>query len=154
MPYCHHDRGRRTITRRLTLIAALVTLGLNTAIRAQAPAFDGRPWNLSTGNLSVSFIQASPIGAAPRPHVLEPPPAAEWLIRQKNAGLVADEDYIAWGAVETEPDHWDWRQHDAMEAALHKAGLKYVAYNWVHFPPKWLRDQPAKRTLMKCLEHG
>ena len=73
---------------------------------------------------------------------------------QELRDFVANEDYIAWGAVEREPGKWEWRQHDAMEQALHKAGLKYVVYNWVHFPPVWLREQPAKRTLMKCLEHG
>ena len=35
------------------------------------------------------------------------------------------------------------------------AGLKYVVYNWAHFPPVWLRDQQKEdRTLMRCLEHG
>ena len=102
----------------------------------------------------MGFIQGSPIGAFPKPNFFEAPPAGDSLVKLKNQGLVADEDYIAWGAVEREPDKWDWRQHDAMEQALHKAGLKYVVYNWVHFPPVWLRDQPAKRTLMKCLEHG
>ena len=23
---------------------------------------------------------------------------------------------------------------------LHAAGLKYVVYDWVHFPPVWLRE--------------
>jgi hypothetical protein len=119
-----------------------------------SPPFDGREWNLSTGNLSVSFIQASPVGSHPQPNVLEPPPSVESLAAMKNAGLVADEDYIAWGAVEREPGNWDWSQHDAMEQALHKAGLKYVAYCWVHFPPVWLREKPADRTLMRCMEHN
>src|SRR5208283_3957357 len=116
--------------------------------------FDGRPWNISTGNLSVSFIQASPVGASPRPDFLEPPPSVESLRRLKDLGLVADEDYIAWGAVERQPGQWSWQQHDAMEHALHQAGLKYVAYNWVHFPPVWLRQgQTNQCTLMRCLEH-
>src|SRR2546423_3959377 len=102
-------RGRSTFI--LTLLIAFVS---PTAAIAQAPPFDGRPWNLSTGNLSVGFVQASPIGSFPRPNVLEPPPADDWLARQKKLGLVADEDYVAWGAVEREPGHWDWRQHDAM----------------------------------------
>src|SRR5205814_9616457 len=32
---------------------------------AVAQDFDGTPWNISTGNLSVQFIQHSPIGAFP-----------------------------------------------------------------------------------------
>src|SRR6476620_4138350 len=139
---------------KICILAALVASSCNTAAVAQAPAFDGRPWNLSTGNLSVGFIQGSPVGAFPKPNFLEAPPAVDSLVRLKNLGLVATEDYVAWGAVEREPGKWDWRQHDAMEQALHKAGLKYVVYNWVQFPPVWLRGQSANRTLMKCLEHG
>jgi hypothetical protein len=117
--------------------------------------FDGRPWNVSTGNISVNYIQASPIGAHPRPGVIEAPPSVESQIAWRKAGLVANEDYIAWGAVEREPGKWDWRQHDAVEKVMHAAGLKYVVYDWVHFPPVWLRDQQkSDRTLMKCLEHG
>src|SRR5438477_10366806 len=78
-------------------------------------AFNGERWHISTGNLSVSFIQASPIGAFPRPDVLEPPPSVESQIHLKNLGLIANEDYIAWGAVEREPGQWQWKQHDAME---------------------------------------
>ena len=37
---------------------------------------------------------------------------------------------------------------------MHAAGLKYVVYTWLHFPPTWLREKPADRTLMRCLEHG
>lgn len=134
--------------------ASLVALTLASSAVAQTRPFDGRPWNVSTGNLSVTYIQASPIGAHPRPDVIEPPPSLESQITWRKAGLVANEDYIAWGAVEREPGHWDWRQHDAIEKSMHAAGLKYVVYDWVHFPPVWLRDgQKSERTLMKCVEH-
>src|SRR5688572_31181189 len=54
----------------------------------------------------------------------------------------------------SEPGKWDWTQHDAIEKAVHAAGLKYVVYTWVHFPPVWLRDgQKNNRKLMRCLEH-
>lgn len=75
-------------------------------------------------------------------------------VRLKHLGLVAQEDYVAWGAVERAPGQWSWQQHDAMQKALHQAELKYVVYNWAHFPPVWLREQPDRRTLMRCLEHG
>ncbi len=134
---------------------ALLAGATLTAFAQTNQTFDGRPWNISSGNLSVMFIQASPIGAYPRTNFLEAPPSVESQVHLKNLGLVANEDYIGWGAVEREPGKWDWRQYDAMEQTLHKAGLKYVAYNWVHFPPVWLRDQQiTNRTLMKCLEHG
>ncbi len=122
--------------------------------QSNAP-FDGRPWNISSGNLSVSYVQASPVGAYPKTNYFEPPPSPEALRNLHNLGLVADEDYIAWGAVERAPGEWQWQQHDAMEKALHGAGMKYVAYNWVHFPPVWLRDQQKdKRTLLRCMEHN
>jgi hypothetical protein len=117
--------------------------------------FDGRAWNISTGNLSVYFIQSSPVGAFPKPAIIEPPPTVESLVAMKRRGLVADEDYLAWGALEREPGKWDFSEHDAIEKSLHAAGMKYVVYDWVHFPPVWLRDgQKQNRTLMKCLEHG
>src|SRR6188472_899344 len=123
---------------RLSLVVCLLACAFTKAQATQP--FDGSPWNLSTGNLSVQFIQASPVGSHPRPNVLEPPPSVETLKKLKSQGLVAYEDYVAWGAVEREPGKWDWTQHDAVMEAVKAAGLKYVAYNWVHFPPTWLRD--------------
>ena len=136
----------------LALLASFAPTGLGDTA-AQEP-FDGRPWNISTGNLSVQSIQASPIGAFPRADGGEAPPSVESQVHLKNLGLVANEDYVAWGAVEREEGQWDWSQHDAMEQVMSEAGLKYVVYNWVHFPPVWLREQPQRRTLMRCLEHG
>jgi hypothetical protein len=133
----HSDR--HSMIPKICVLAALGALSSNIVAVAQAPSFDGRPWNLSTGNLSVGFIQGSPIGAFPKPNFLETPPTVDSLVRLRNMGLVADEDYIAWGAVERAPGKWEWGQHDAMEQALHGAGLKYVVYNWAHFPPVWLR---------------
>src|SRR2546421_9668983 len=138
----------------LSLSALIISLATLHASDATNAPFNGEPWHISTGNLSVSFIQASPIGAFPRPDVLEPPPSVESQAHLKNLGLVANEDYIAWGAVERAPGQWQWKQHDAMEQTLHKAGLTYVVYDWLHFPPVWLRDQQTNnRTLMRCLEH-
>ena len=111
--------------------------------------FDGSRWNISTGNHSVAYIQASPIGAHPRPLDFELPPAHAELKKWKDLGLVAFEDYLAWGAVEREPGKWDWSQHDKSCDAFKAAGLKYVAYTWVHFPPLWLRNAPDQRTLMR-----
>jgi hypothetical protein len=146
------------LTSRFTPFLALLLYwaGPLTSTPAQTnQSFDGRPWNISTGNLSVGFIRASPIGAFPQPGFLEAPPSVESQVRLKTLGLVANEDYVAWGAVEREPGQWLWKQHDAVEHALHQAGLKYVVYNWAHFPPVWLRDQQTNsRTLMRCLEHG
>ena len=120
----------------------------------QPELFDGRPWNISSGNASTYFIRSSPIGAEPKDFA-EAPPEAAVLQRMKAAGLMAYEDYVAWGAVERSPGVWSWDQHDRMEKAMHAAGLKYVVYTWLHFPPTWLRDDAKPdRTLVRCLEHG
>ena len=138
----------------------LFLLGLLSAsafARAQASGtFDGRPWNVASGNASTYYIRSSPVGAAPSQNFTEAPPDAEWLKRMKHAGLTSYEDYVAWGAVERSPGVWDWSQHDRMEKAMHEAGLKYVVYTWLHFPPAWLREgeKESGRTLMRCLEHG
>jgi hypothetical protein len=116
--------------------------------------FGGRQWNISTGNLSVTYIQHSPIGAHPLPDYYEPLPTLDSQKIMKGHGLIANEDYIAWGAVEREAGKWDWSQHDKTCELMHQAGLKYVVYDWVHFPPMWLRDDPKQCTLMKCLEHN
>lgn len=132
----------------ITFICAF-TLGAATPTE-----FDGTPWHLATGNESVSYIRCSPIGAAPKANYFEAPPAADQLSKMKREGLAAIEDYVAWGAVEPAPGQWDWRQDDAECAAIKAAGLQYVAYCWVHFPPLWLRNAgPDRRTLMTCLEH-
>jgi hypothetical protein len=136
-----------------TWLLVTVLAGLNAI--ADTNDFDGRPWNVSSGNLSVGFIQSCPIGAFPKPDFREPAPSVESQARLRKMGLVANEDYLAWGAIEREPGKWSWPQHDAMETNLHAAGLKYVTYTWLHFPPVWLRDQQTNnRTLMRCMEHG
>ncbi|MEO6434961.1 MAG: alpha-amylase family protein [Tepidisphaeraceae bacterium] len=133
---------------RFTLAAALLGSSSLTAL-----AFDGRPWNVSTGNLSISFIRTSPIGAGPQPNYLEPPPSVEAMVKMKQQGLIAYEDYVAWGAVEREPGKWQWKQHEKIADAVKKAGLNYVVYNWTHFPPVWLRES-GQCTLMKSLNTG
>src|SRR5207248_4294 len=49
-------------------VFASVVLASTASAQTTQP-FDGRPWNISTGNLSTFFIQASPIGSHPRPDV-------------------------------------------------------------------------------------
>lgn len=132
----------------------MLTLVFMTALSTatNAGSFDGGKWNVSTGNLSVTYIQHSPIGHLPQPGYYEEPPSVESLKMLKENGLVAYEDYVAWGAVEQEKGKWNWAQHDKVCANLEKAGLKYVVYNWTHFPPVWLRESDD-RTLMRCVEH-
>lgn len=82
----------------------------------------------------------------------EPPPGMDWLKKVHAQGLVAMEDYVAWGAVERERGKWNFSQHDAMEKQMHAAGMKYVVYDWAHFPPAWLRYTPDC-TLLRCCPH-
>ena len=137
------------------MYAVMMTIAAVAVIATSSAAFDGRKWNVSTGNISVNFIQASPIGHLAKPgYVMEAPPSVESLIEMKKQGLVANEDYVAWGAVEREPGKWDWTQHDKVYENIKAAGLDYVVYNWTHFPPVWLREgSSTDRTLMRCVEH-
>src|SRR4051812_47618823 len=91
------------------IIVATVALSLQlpTSFGQQTQPFDGRPWNISTGNASTFYIQSAPNGAYPKPGVTEEaPPDAAWLKRMHDAGLVAYEDYISWGAVERTRGTW------------------------------------------------
>src|SRR3954466_9744271 len=111
-----------SMTRRILLPIVLTFVFCSVADSQSTQPFDGTPWNLSTGNLSVGYIQASPIGSHPRPDATEPPPPIDQLKKLKADGLVNYEDYIAWGAVEREPGKWDWSQHDRICDAMHAAG--------------------------------
>src|ERR1035441_7539117 len=78
---------------RAGILLLLLAGALAPAYAQTNQSFDGRPWNVSSGNLSVGFIQASPIGAFPRPEFLEAPPSVDSQRRLKSLGLVANEDY-------------------------------------------------------------
>lgn len=113
-----------------------------------------------TGNQSTYYIQHSPIGAHPSP-AGEPIPPVHLFHHEQVEGVKADEDYQAWGAIERDPDDWDWSHHDKMCAAQRAAGLEYDAYLWLHCPPKWLQDgvkpppgAPNHFTLFRCMEHN
>jgi len=141
------------------VVTTLLAASACSSVAASEKPFDGRPWNVSTGNLSVAFIRQSPIGAGAVPgYVMEPPPSVEAMAKMKAEGLIAYEDYVAWGAVERKPDDWQWQQHIAVASAVKRAGLDYVVYVWAHFPPAWLRERAAgggnELTLMKSLNTG
>ena len=107
------------------------------------------------GNLSVSYIQASPIGCFPRPDYLEPPPSVESQVRLKSLGLVANEDYVAWGAVERAPGQWSMEtaRRDGAGAAPGGTEIRCVCLG--AFPASVAAGQQKQnRTLMRCLEHG
>lgn len=119
---------------------------------------------LITGNFSVAWIQHSPIGALPDPAFRGDPvwPVDQWQ-SYAQSGLSAYEDYVAWGAVETAPDHWDWSRQREVARAQRAAGLGYDPYLWLMNPPAWMKNHQLPRddptapdhyTLLRCLEHG
>jgi hypothetical protein len=108
---------------------------------------------LSTGNLSVDYIQHSPVGCSPNPEYVPQIPSVEELISLREKGLWGYEDYIAWGAVEREEGVWDWSHHLEVRRRVEEAGLAYIPYIWCHYPPVWLRDD-ERVTLMRCNNGG
>ena len=127
-----------------------------------AAAADSLP--IISGNFSVNHIQHSPIGAWPDPNFNgEPvPPPENWAGHQAS-GLMAYEDYVAWGAVETAPGKWDWSRQLEVATNQRAGGLEYDAYLWLMNPPLWMcegklpandPDAPDHFTMMRCLEHG
>ena len=117
---------------------------------------------ISTGNFSVSWIQHSPVGAAPDPSFNgEPvPPPENWAMHHK-VGINAYEDYVAWGGVEREPGKWDWSRQIEVADNQRAGGLEYDPYLWIMNPPMWMREGklpnepgvPDHYTIMRCLEH-
>ena len=142
------------MTIKLALILALIPV--------LAAAAENLP--IISGNFSVSHIQHSPVGAFPEANWNgEPVPPPENWAGHHAAGLMAYEDYVAWGAVETEPGKWDWSRQIEVATNQRAGGLEYDAYLWLMNPPLWMRegklpvndpDAPDHYTMMRCLEHG
>lgn len=117
---------------------------------------------ISLGNLSVKWIQHSPIGAHPDPSYNgDPVPPADHWAKLHKEGINAYEDYVAWGGVEREPGKWDWSRQIEVADAQRKGGLEYDPYLWIMNPPMWMREgklpkeygAPDHYTIMRCLEH-
>ena len=71
----------------------------------------------------------------------------------KRCGCSGYCDYQAWCRVEEERGTWDWTFYRGNARKLRAAGLDYVIFCWLHFPPKWA--EPGKDFVpYRCLEHG
>lgn len=105
-----------------------------------------------TGNLNVLTIQHSPIGTRPNPDFVEPLPSVDNLKRLRDQGLTGYEDYVCWGTAERVPGAWDWGPHRRVLERVKAAGLQYVVYPWLQFPPVWYSERHPME-LMRCLEH-
>jgi hypothetical protein len=103
-----------------------------------------------TGNLSVSyFMQYWGTGPA-QVNDFETP---ERIALLKRTSCIADCDYLGWCRCEPEPGRWDFAPYRRNCDALHAAGLKYVPFCWLHFPPRWYQEE-AGFVPYRCLEHG
>ena len=155
--------------RLLAILAMIAIFAIGTDASERLP--------ISTGNFSVSWIQHSPVGAAPDPTFNgEPvPPPENWAMHHRH-GINAYEDYVAWGGIEREPGKWDWSRQIEVADNQRAGGLEYDPYLWIMNPPMWMRswdagtggrgdagkksiiipndpDAPDHYTIMRCLEH-
>jgi hypothetical protein len=102
-----------------------------------------------TGNLSVdSFMYYW--GTSKTPHTPQVTPAS--IAQLKRISCFAVCDYASWPLTEQEPGHWNYSLYRDHAIQLHKAGIKYCIFSWLHFPPKWFLNDP-RFIPYRCLEH-
>jgi len=94
------------------------------------------PIPFKTGNLSVDLIAKTAKGE-PLPEVRAHPELDSW---REQGGVVTVEDYLGWLPAEPERDRWVWDQYLKNADELHRRGMKYAVYPWLHFPPKWVLE--------------
>ena len=73
-------------------------------------------------NSVASTTPTSPSAPASCAKFKQPPPTPAQLKQMKDNGLVAYEDYVAWGAVEREPGQAYPNSNSRNHVALHKIG--------------------------------
>lgn len=105
-----------------------------------------------TGNLSViPFMMYW--GTSSGPMQADQWSSPEHIALLKEISCFADCDYHSWALAEKERDRWDFGMYERNADALHEAGLKYIFFAWVHFPPKWFLESP-EFVPYECAEHG
>jgi hypothetical protein len=115
-----------------------------------APEIGPTPIPFYTGNLSVdSFMYY--FGTRKEPPA--PQVTAESIAQLRRISCFAVCDYLSWPLVEKEPGRWDFSLYLDNAARLRAAGIEYNVFAWLHFPPKWYRDDPDF-VPYRCLEHG
>ena len=125
-----------------------VTIGLLAvgalAARADAasPTIGSTKIPFYTGNLSViRFMMYWGTSKGPVPPSDWASP--EHIVLLKRISCFADCDYQSWALAEQEKGKWDFAVYAKNADALRAAGLKYVVFCWVHFPPKWFASSPG-----------
>jgi hypothetical protein len=108
----------------------LLLLLTRVATAADTDSIGPTPVPFYTGNLSVSPFMAY-WGTGRLGHDSVTPARIALL---KRIACFADCDYQAWCLAEPRAGTWDFSRYRANAEALHAAGLKDVAFCWIHFP--------------------
>ncbi len=132
----------------------VLTIGLATSLVAQTPdevEVGPTPIPWYTGNLNVHPFMVHYGTAAGEQ------PAMDWASPERMAilkriGVFADCDYQAWSMVEPQPGKWDFSRYIKTAQLVKKAGLDYIPFCWVHYPPQWYLDSPDF-VPYRCAEH-
>jgi len=105
-----------------------------------------------TGNLSVTRFMME-AGTCNGPVAANDWASPEHIVQLKRISCFADCDYQAWIIAEAEKGKWDFSLYKKNADLLHAAGLGYIFFAWVHFPPKWFIESPDF-VPYQCAEHG
>jgi hypothetical protein len=139
------------------LISSIITAGLLSILLLRIEAAEGMPIGPTkipfyTGNLSVIRFMME-MGTSKGPVHANDWASPEHIALLKRISCTADCDYQSWAIAEREKGKWDFSIYEKNADALHAAGLKYVFFAWVHFPPKWFLESPEFVPYV-CAEHG
>lgn len=105
-----------------------------------------------TGNLSVTRFMME-MGTSKGPQGPHDWASREHIVQLKRISCFADCDYQSWAVAEPEKGEWDFGVYTKNADALRAAGLKYIVFAWVHFPPKWFLESKDFIPYV-CAEHG
>lgn len=139
------------------LIPNIITAVLVSILVLRIEAAEGLPIGPTkipfyTGNLSVIRFMME-MGTSKGPIHAHDWASPEHIALLKRISCIADCDYQSWAIAEREKGKWDFSFYEKNADALHEAGLKYVFFAWVHFPPKWFLESPEFVPYV-CAEHG
>lgn len=138
----------------LKLIIPLLAL---IALALRASAAEGLPIGPTkipfyTGNLSVVRFMME-MGTSKGPVHAHDWASPEHIALLKRISCFADCDYQSWAVAEPQEGKWDFSPYIRNADQLHAAGLKYIIFAWVHFPPKWFLES-RDFVPYTCAEHG
>jgi len=137
---------------KLVPVIVLVCLAAARAQAAEAPPIGPTKIPFYSGNLSViRFMMNQGTNQGPVPVTDWASP--EHIEQLKRISCFADCDYQSWAIAEPEKGKWDFSVYESNADLLRAAGLGYIIFAWVHFPPKWFLESP-EFVPYQCAEHG